>query len=57
MTKNIDVIKLPKKKYEAIKEKDLKQAIESAGKKIIDEYNKKFLFLVEYFQRVIYTGT
>lgn len=28
MTKNIDAIKLPKKKYEAIKEIALKQAIE-----------------------------
>ena len=56
MTKNIDAIKLPKKKYEAIKEKDLKQAIESAGKKALDEYNKKFSFLVEYFQRAISNG-
>ena len=50
MTKNIDAIKLPKKKYETIKEIALKQAIESAGKKTLDEYNKKFSFLVEYFQ-------
>ena len=47
MTKNVDLIKLPKKKYEAIKEIALKQAIESAGKKTLDEYNKKFSFLVE----------
>ena len=42
MTKNIDSIKLPKKKYEAIKKIVLKQAVESAGKKALDEYNKKF---------------
>lgn len=56
MTKNIDAIKLPKKKYETIKEIALKQAIESAGKKTLDEYNKKFSFLVEYFQRAISNG-
>lgn len=56
MTKNIDAIKLPKKKYEAIKEIALKHVIESAGKKTLDEYNKKFSFLVEYFQRAISNG-
>ena len=56
MTKNIDSIKLPKKKYEAIKKIVLKQAVESAGKKALDEYNKKFSFLVEYFQRAISNG-
>ena len=56
MTKNIDSIKLPKKKYEAIKKIVLKQAVESAGKKTLDEYNKKFSFLVEYFQRAISNG-
>ena len=56
MTKNIDAIKLPKKKYEAVKKIALKQAIESAGKKTLDEYNKKFSFLVEYFQRAISNG-
>ena len=56
MTKNIDSIKLPKKKYEAIKKIVLKQAIESAGKKTLDEYNEKFLFVVEYFQRAISNG-
>lgn len=56
MTKNIDLIKLPKKKYEAIKKIVLKQAIESAGKKTLDEYNQKFSFLVEYFQRAISNG-
>ena len=52
MTKNIDTIKLPKKKYETIKEMALKSAIESAGKKTLDEYS----FLVEYFQRAISNG-
>ena len=56
MTKNIDAIKLPQKKYEAVKKIALKQAIESAGKKTLDEYNKKFSFLVEYFQRAISNG-
>ena len=56
MTKNIDAIKLPKKKYEAIKEIALKHVIESAGKKTLDEYNQKFSFLVEYFQRAISNG-
>lgn len=56
MTKNIDAVKLPKKKYEAVKKIALKQAIESAGKKTLDEYNKKFSFLVEYFQRAISNG-
>ena len=56
MTKNIDAIKLSKKKYEAIKEIALKHVIESAGKKTLDEYNKKFSFLVEYFQRAISNG-
>ena len=56
MTKNIDSIKLPKKKYEAVKKIALKQAIESAGKKTLDEYNKKFSFLAEYFQRAISNG-
>lgn len=56
MTKNIDSIKLPKKKYEAVKKIALKQAIESAGKKTLDEYNEKFLFVVEYFQRAISNG-
>lgn len=56
MTKNVDLIKLPKKKYEAVKKIALKQAIESAGKKTLDEYNKKFSFLVEYFQRAISNG-
>ena len=56
MTKNIDLIKLPKKKYEAVKKIVLKQAVESAGKKALDEYNKKFSFLVEYFQRAISNG-
>lgn len=56
MTKNIDAIKLPKKNHEAIKEIALKQAIEPAGKKTLDEYNKKFSFLVEYFQRAISNG-
>ena len=56
MTKNIDAIKLPKKKYEAVKKIVLKQAVESAGKKALDEYNKKFSFLVEYFQRAISNG-
>ncbi|MDD7678077.1 MAG: hypothetical protein SOV95_06930, partial [Anaerovibrio sp.] len=56
MTKNIDAIKLPKKKYEAVKKIALKQAIESAGKKTLDEYNKKISFLVEYFQRAISNG-
>ena len=56
MTKNIDSIKLPKKKYEAIKKIVLKQAVESAGKKALDEYNKMFSFFVEYFQRAISNG-
>ena len=56
MTKNIDLIKLPEKKYEAVKKIVLKQAIESAGKKTLDEYNQKFSFLVEYFQRAISNG-
>ena len=56
MTKNIDAIKLSKKKYEAVKKIVLKQAVESAGKKTLDEYNKKFSFLVEYFQRAISNG-
>lgn len=56
MTKNIDLIKLPKKKYEAVKKIALKQAIESAGKKTLDEYNKKISFFVEYFQRTISNG-
>ena len=56
MTKNVDLIKLPKKKYEAVKKIALKQAIESAGKKTLDEYNKKFSFLVKYFQRAISNG-
>lgn len=56
MTKNIDTIKLPKKKYETIKEMALKRAIEAAGKKTLDEYNQKFSFLVEYFQRKISSG-
>ena len=53
MTKNIDAIQLSKKKYEAVKKIVLKQAVESAGKKTLDEDNKKFSFLVEYFQRAI----
>lgn len=56
MTKNIDTIKLPKKKYETIKKMALKRAIEAAGKKTLDEYNQKFSFLVEYFQRKISSG-
>ena len=51
MTKNIDAIKLPKKKYEAIKKIVLKQAVESAGKKTLDEYNKKFSFLATFIEK------
>ena len=52
MTKVINNIQLTKAKYEVIKEKALKRAIDFSGKLFLEKYNEKLLELVEPFQKL-----